>query len=109
MPDDGTVCVEKLVSSRTYPEADRLFEAAHKPSSLRELFMPQSSSKQSKNFDKKYISVAELAARWSVSQSAIYSGKCGSDALHAIRFGRSVRFLRSEVEVLERNREAQAA
>ena len=71
--------------------------------------MPQSNSKKSKTFDKKYISVSELAARWSVSQSAIYSGKCGSDALHPVRFGRSVRFLRSEVEVLERNREAQAA
>jgi predicted DNA-binding transcriptional regulator AlpA len=80
-----------------------------KPNNLREVFMPQSSSKQSKNFDKKYISVAELAARWSVSQSAIYSAKCGSNALHPIRFGRSVRFLRSEVEALERNREAQAA
>jgi len=70
--------------------------------------MPQSSSKKSKTFDKKYISVSELAARWSVSQSAIYSGKCGSDTLHPIRFGRSVRFLRSEVEALE-NREPQAA
>jgi len=61
-----------------------------------------------KTFDKKYISVAELAARWSVSQSAIYSRKCGSNALRAIRFGRSVRFLRSEVEALERKREIQA-
>lgn len=71
--------------------------------------MPHSSSKQSKTFDKKYISVSELAARWSVSQSAIYSGKCGSAALHPIRFGRSVRFLRSQVEALEKSREAQAA
>jgi len=65
-------------------------------------------SMKPKTFDKKYISVAELAARWSVSQSAIYSRKCGSNALRAIRFGRSVRFLRSEVEDLERKREIQA-
>ena len=71
--------------------------------------MPRSSSRKPKTFDKKYISVSELAARWSVSQSAIYSGKCGSDALRSIRFGRSVRFLRTEVEALERSREAQAA
>ncbi len=69
----------------------------------------QSSSKKSKTFDKKYISPSELAVRWGVSASAIYSGKCGSDALHAIRFGRSLRFLRSEVEALERNGEPQAA
>lgn len=69
--------------------------------------MPQ--SRKSKTFDKKYISVSELAARWSVSQSAIYAGKCGSDALHPIRFGRSVRFLRTEVETLERNREGQTS
>jgi len=71
--------------------------------------MPQSSSKKPKTFDKKYISVSELAARWSVSQSAIYSGRCGSGALHPIRFGRSVRFLRSEVEALETSREAQTS
>jgi excisionase family DNA binding protein len=70
--------------------------------------MPQNISKKPKTFDKKYLSAAELAARWSVSQSAIYSRKCGSNALRAIRFGRSVRFLRSEVEALERKREIQA-
>lgn len=65
------------------------------------------SSKKSRTFEKRYISVSELAARWSVSQSAIYSGKCGSNALTAIRLGRSVRFLRTEVEALEKNCEAQ--
>ncbi len=69
--------------------------------------MSQSSSKKPKTFDKKYISVSELATRWSVSQSALYSGKCGSNALTPIRFGRSLRFLRTEVDALEQTREAQ--
>lgn len=63
------------------------------------------SSKKPRTFEKRYISVPELAARWSVSRSAIYHGGCGSNALTTIRLGRSVRFLRTEVEALERNRE----
>ena len=67
--------------------------------------MSLSFPKRSKRFEQRYISVSELAARWSVSASAIYSRKCGSHALTPIRFGRAVRFLRLEVEALERDRE----
>jgi len=59
---------------------------------------------QRRHYERRYISVAELAERWSVSPSAIYSRKCGTSALTPIRFGRSIRFLRSEVEALERVR-----
>ena len=68
--------------------------------------MSLSFPKRSKRFEQRYISVSELAARWSVSASAIYSRKCGSHALTPIRFGRAVRFLRTEVEALERDRES---
>jgi predicted DNA-binding transcriptional regulator AlpA len=61
--------------------------------------------KKSKDFEQRYISVSELAARWSVSASGIYSRKCGTNALTPIRLGRAVRFLRAEVEALERKRE----
>ena len=64
-------------------------------------------SKKSRHFEKRYISASELAIRWSVSKSAIYHGNCSSHALSAIRFGRSVRFLLSEVEAFEKNIEAQ--
>jgi predicted DNA-binding transcriptional regulator AlpA len=64
-------------------------------------------SKRAEAFERKYISAAELAVRWDVSASAIYQRKCGSNALSAIRFGRSIRFLRSEVEALEERREEQ--
>jgi predicted DNA-binding transcriptional regulator AlpA len=67
--------------------------------------MPSSFPKRSKRFERRYISVSELAARWSVSPSAIYSRKCGTNALTPVRFGRAVRFLRTEVERLERDRE----
>lgn len=55
-------------------------------------------SKELRRFERRYISVPELAARWSVSRSSIYHGTCGSDALTPIRFGKAVRFLRSEVD-----------
>jgi predicted DNA-binding transcriptional regulator AlpA len=61
--------------------------------------------KKSKGFQQRYISVSELAARWSVSASGIYSRKCGTSALTPIRLGRAVRFLRAEVEALEKKRE----
>ncbi len=59
------------------------------------------SSKKVRVFEQRYISVPELAVRWSVSTSSIYHGKCGADALTVIRFGKAVRFLRSEVEAFE--------
>src|SRR6267142_3976455 len=66
-------------------------------------------SKRSNRFEQKYLSVAELATRWSVSASGIYSRKCGTSALSPIRFGKSIRFLRTEVEAFERTREARAS
>lgn len=64
-------------------------------------------SKKFRHFEKRYISASELAIRWSVSQSAIYHGGAGSNGLSAIRLGRSVRFILSEVEAFEKNLEAQ--
>jgi predicted DNA-binding transcriptional regulator AlpA len=63
-------------------------------------------SKRAEAFERRYISPLELAARWSVSTSAIYHSKGVINGLKVIRLGKSIRFLRSEVEALERNREA---
>lgn len=60
-----------------------------------------------KRTESRYISVTELAVRWSISPSAIYARKCGTTALTPIRLGRSVRFLRKEVEAFEMARERQ--
>lgn len=64
-------------------------------------------SKRAEAFERRYISPLELAVRWSVSTSAIYHSKGAIHGLRVIRLGRSIRFLRSEVEALERNREGQ--
>jgi predicted DNA-binding transcriptional regulator AlpA len=64
-------------------------------------------AKKSKVVEQRYISVSELAMRWSVSPSAIYARKCGTNALTPIRLGRSVRFLRKEIEAFEMARERQ--
>lgn len=64
-------------------------------------------SKRAEAFERRYISPVELAVRWSLSTSAIYHSKSAIDGLRVIRLGRSIRFLRSEVEALERNREGQ--
>ncbi len=64
-------------------------------------------SEKSGAFEQKYISVLELATRWSVSRPAIYHGNCSSNELTPIRFGRAVRFLCTEVEAFEKDREAQ--
>jgi hypothetical protein len=63
--------------------------------------------KKSRAFERKYISPLELAARWSVSGSAIYHGRCEANALTVVRFGRSIRFIRAEVEAFEKAREAE--
>lgn len=65
------------------------------------------SSKRAEAFERRYISPAELAVRWSLSTSAIYHSKSAIDGLRVIRLGRSIRFLRSEVEALEKDREVQ--
>lgn len=64
-------------------------------------------SKRTEAFERRYISPTELAVRWSVSTSAIYHSKTAIDGLKIIRLGRSIRFLRSEVEALEKRREEQ--
>jgi len=63
--------------------------------------------KREEAFERRYISPTELAARWSVSTSAIYHSRSAIYGLRIIRLGKSIRFLRSEVEELERNREGQ--
>ena len=69
--------------------------------------MSISRTKNRKDPERRYISVSELAVRWSVSPSAIYARKCGTNALTPIRLGRSVRFLREQVEAFEMARESQ--
>jgi hypothetical protein len=64
-------------------------------------------SKRAEAFERRYISSVELAVRWSVSTSAIYHSRDAIHGLRVIRLGRSIRFLRSEVEAVERNREGQ--
>lgn len=56
----------------------------------------------------KYLSVNQLAARWGISPSAVYNCKCGTEQLRRLRFGKSVRFLLSEVEALEAEKIRQA-
>jgi predicted DNA-binding transcriptional regulator AlpA len=73
------------------------------------MFMPSARAREKKEVERRYVSVSELAVRWSISPSAIYGRKCGTHALTPIRLGRSVRFLRKEVEALETARERQAA
>jgi hypothetical protein len=51
----------------------------------------------------RFITVSELAERWAISESAVYQGKCGTSALTRIRFGSSLRFLREEVERIEKD------
>jgi predicted DNA-binding transcriptional regulator AlpA len=63
-------------------------------------------SKRAEAFERRYISPVELAVRWSLSTSAIYHSKSAINGLKVIRLGRSIRFLRSEVEALERNLES---
>jgi predicted DNA-binding transcriptional regulator AlpA len=65
-------------------------------------------TKNRKDLERRYISVSELAVRWSVSPSAIYARKCGTTALTPIRLGGSVRFLREQVEAFEMARESHA-
>jgi len=62
-------------------------------------------SKRADAFERRYISPVELAVRWCVSTSTIYHSKGAIDGLKVIRLGKSIRFLRSEVEALEKRRE----
>ena len=69
--------------------------------------MPSARAREWKEVERRYVSVSELAVRWSISPSAIYARKCGTNALTPIRLGRSVRFLREQVEAFEMARESQ--
>jgi predicted DNA-binding transcriptional regulator AlpA len=62
-------------------------------------------ARKARVYEKRYISVPELAVRWDVSTSAIYHGKCGLEVLRTIRIGRSVRFLRTDIEAFEKAHE----
>jgi hypothetical protein len=64
-------------------------------------------SKRAEAFERRYMSPIELAVRWSVSTSAIYHSTDAISGLKVIRLRRSIRFLRSEVETLEKRREEQ--
>lgn len=69
--------------------------------------MASARARERKEVERRYVSVSELAVRWSISPSAIYARKCGTHALTPIRLGRSVRFLRKQIEELEKARERQ--
>ncbi len=49
----------------------------------------------------KFITVAAVAERFSLSESAVYLGKSGLSKLTKYRFGRSIRFELAEVEAFE--------
>ena len=50
-----------------------------------------------------FLTVPELAERWAISESAVYHGKCGTAGLTRIRLGSKLRFLREEVERIEKD------
>lgn len=60
-----------------------------------------STPKRKQAFDQKFISPRRLAIRWDLSLSAVYQGRADVNLLRRIPFGRSVRFLLSEVEAVE--------
>jgi predicted DNA-binding transcriptional regulator AlpA len=61
------------------------------------------------SFDQKFISPRQLAIRWDLSVSAVYHGHADVYLLRRISFGRSVRFLLSEVEAVEAQKIALAS
>jgi len=60
-----------------------------------------STPKRKQAFDQIFISARRLAIRWDLSLSAVYHGHADVNLLRRISFGRSVRFLLSEVEAVE--------
>ncbi len=52
--------------------------------------------------DRRFIGVGELSRRWAISPSAIYGLKAGTHRLKRYRFGRSIKFLLTEVEHIEK-------
>jgi hypothetical protein len=61
------------------------------------------SAKTDRRRNERFITVSELAARWAISESAVYQGKCGTAVLTRVRFGNSLRFLREEFERIEQD------
>ena len=68
-----------------------------------------STPKRKQAFDQKFISARQLAIRWDVSLSAVYHGCADVNLLRRIPFGRSIRFLLSEVEAVEAQKIALAS
>jgi predicted DNA-binding transcriptional regulator AlpA len=60
-----------------------------------------STPKRKQAFDQKFISPRQFAIRWDLSVSAVYHGNADVNLLRRISFGRSIRFLLSEVEAVE--------
>lgn len=60
-----------------------------------------STPKRKQAFEQKFISPHRLAIRWDLSLSAVYNGRADVNQLRRISFGRSIRFLLSEVEAVE--------
>lgn len=54
----------------------------------------------------RYITPAQLASRWQVSLSAVYGYKAGTEKLTRVCLGKAIRFIRAEVEALERELES---
>lgn len=53
---------------------------------------------------KKFLSCGELAERWSISVSAIYMFRAGTEKLTRHRFGKSIRFELAEIEQIEKQK-----
>jgi len=66
-------------------------------------------TKTKQAFEQKFISPRQLAIRWDLSLSAVYHGDADVNLLRRISFGRSVRFLPSEVEAVEAQKIALAS
>ena len=60
-----------------------------------------STPKRKHAFEQKFISPRQFAIRWDLSVSAVYHGHADVNLLRRMSFGRSVRFLLSEIEAVE--------
>lgn len=61
--------------------------------------------KKQKIFERQFITAKDLAQRWGLSKSAVYHGNSDVSLLRRIPFGKkSVRFLLSQVEEVERQK-----
>lgn len=61
--------------------------------------------KKAKAFNQKFITAEDLATRWGLSKSGVYHGASDVSLLKRIQFGKkSIRFLLSQVEEIERQK-----